>query len=91
MEKVDDGGPAFPGDTVCADCLGRMDGMSLLDYFAGVVLADAMMVFPGDSTAAVRRAYHIGDLMLRERRLVQRNPNPVDLGLIHGGGGDGEG
>jgi len=69
MDKINDGGPAFPfvePDTQC----NVATGISLRDYFAAKAMQGicANPDFSGwDSDAVVFRAYGIADAMLRAR------------------------
>jgi hypothetical protein len=78
----DTGGPAFPqfeperiyhggSDRIGEEVYVAKDGMSLRDYFAGQVLANAALMSSnwevGNETSAARNAYVIADAMLRER------------------------
>lgn len=62
MERVDDGGPAFPGIAVYPRNRERFDGMSLWDYFVGQALC-------GLSRPCVAADQVMAE---RERRLAER-------------------
>jgi hypothetical protein len=83
MEKIKDGGPAFPGIGKTPNCFGGFDaidteGMTLRDYFAGQALAGltsdnkTLTVFRDEGTGSVitdaaAASYAYADAMLAAR------------------------
>lgn len=73
MSDIKDGGPAFPlfadGNAACHMSSIAHDGMSLRDWFAGMVL-NGMCSAPfseGAYPEMARQAYKMADAMLTER------------------------
>ncbi len=72
MTTKHDGGPAFPRPSsnfnrISLGYEAAQDGMTLRDWFAGMVLPNMVNQFPGNDQAAVTEAYRIADAMLAER------------------------
>ncbi|UQN68298.1 hypothetical protein L0Z11_11435 [Burkholderia multivorans] len=70
MDKINDGGPAFPFVEPSTEC-NVANGMTLRDYFAAKAM-QGMCAHPdtwGESTfeGVAQRAYEIADAMLRAR------------------------
>lgn len=72
MDKVNDGGPAFPA----SEYLNQTAGMSLRDYFAGQALVGILSCGDGllttnkalrDEDLAAKNAYLLADAMLQAR------------------------
>lgn len=76
MNRIKDGGPAFPREPLGQDCgapYGQQDGMSLRDWFAGQALAGGLLI-NGRATDALRSpadlarsAYIVADAMIAAR------------------------
>ena len=77
-DKHDDGGPAYPlsEDAISHRCRDfNMQGMTLLDYFAGQALA-GLLANPEKDYAyadAADLAYRQADAMIAEKRRRERN------------------
>lgn len=73
MNKLNDGGPAFPRpeafDPTNGGSLPQQDGMSLRDWFAGKAMQGLISSEPNSFNTAimVRDAYIIADCMIEER------------------------
>ena len=61
MDKLEDGGPAFPQWG-----LGAPSGLTLRDWFAGQALAGLLREYPWGRAAMV--AYQLADAMLAARK-----------------------
>lgn len=75
MEKINDGGPSFPGamgyDFKGNRVVTASEGMSLRDYFAAAAITGLVQVFvPGKEQFSdlVRAAYKVADGMLTARQ-----------------------
>ena len=72
MTTRNDGGPAFPRPSsnfnrISLGYEAAQDGMTLRDWFAGIVLPNMVNQFPGNDQMAVAEAYRIANAMLAER------------------------
>lgn len=86
-ERIEDGGPAFPGDMPTVQLDGNKlpfaPGMSLRDWFAGQALAGVfrhdgwLNTFDGDQEELASRAYAVADAMLKARASSQGGPPDV--------------
>jgi hypothetical protein len=70
MEKINDGGPAFPQNDATVNRLNNIDGMSLRDYFAGQALMGSLacpnsVVNTVNGFASV--SYMLADAMIKAR------------------------
>lgn len=61
MEKINDGGPAFPADPHA------VAGMSLRDYFAAKAMQEMAWAEDSRNDLRARTCYEIADAMLRAR------------------------
>ena len=76
MNTINDGGPAFPLQSIGPDFAPGYAGMSLRDYFAAKamnafvtgLLSDGEPVTQSDNKDIARRAYEIADAMLAARK-----------------------
>lgn len=79
MDKIDDGGQAFPclppQDTAAGSAAGYPfpeAGMSLRDYFAAKAMAALIVASPEkERTVLAILAWRFADVMLRERKINQ--------------------
>jgi len=80
MNKINDGGPAFPTNATatthgfyqdgqpCATHYGTTPGMTLRDYFAAAALQGLLASCPWEQVDEVpQKAYDIADAMLKAR------------------------
>lgn len=77
MSKIENGGPAFPGPDQMETQVDIHEGMTLLDWFAGLAM-QGMLAYPGDERRGSYHsnstpdliavdAYGLADAMLRAR------------------------
>lgn len=80
MNKINDGGPAFPGpeQNQYGEIVGAFDGMTLRDWFAGMAMQGIMSTCKpgqmidfsegqGDPRFVIGCAFRIADAMLKAR------------------------
>lgn len=67
MSARDDGGPAFPLQSIGPDFAPGYAGMTLRDWFAGQALAGLAYMNTEHMPGIVKRAYQLADAMLAER------------------------
>lgn len=72
MSKINNGGPAFPLQSIGPDFAPGYSGMSLRDWFAGQALA-GLLAHPSDENPADMpfAAYKLADAMLKARETDQ--------------------
>ena len=76
MSTIDNGGPAFPLQSIGPNFVPGYSGMSMRDYFAAKamnafvagLLSSGEPVIKGDDKDIARRAYEIADAMLAARK-----------------------
>jgi len=81
MNKINDGGPAFPTNATatthgfyqdgqpCATHYGTTPGMTLRDYFAAAALPQVDQRSHGNPDDVARECYQLADAMLKAREV----------------------
>lgn len=78
MSKINNGGPAFPLQSIGPDFAPGYSGMSLRDWFAGQALAGELAAQDGDgfwsdesAQTLAERCYLVADAMLKAKETDQ--------------------
>lgn len=67
MDKINDGGPAFPTTQGMGSLARKHIGLSMRDYFAAKAMPEMAWADDGGNDSRAIRCYEIADAMLRAR------------------------